>query len=121
MIEPWVAPKDIAAVIAEELTGVSDSKKVRYVASEELSGNDLVQTIGNTIQNPGLKWLEITDGQLAAFLLQNGMSQQTAKLFLEMNKGRADGTIYSDYYLNRPVLSETKLDDFMVDFIKVYY
>ncbi|OCA77085.1 hypothetical protein BBI01_01075 [Chryseobacterium artocarpi] len=120
VVEPWVAPKDIAAVIAEELTGVSDGKKVRYVVSEELSGNDLVQTIGSAIQNPGLNWLEITDGQLAVSLLQNGMSQQTAKLFLEMNKGRADGTIYSEYYLNKPVLSETKLDDFMVDFIKVY-
>lgn len=121
VMEPWAAPVDIAAEITKVLTDSASGKTARYIVSEILSGNTLVQAIGSAIGNPELKWGQITDEQLAASLSQNGMPQKTVNLFLEMNKGRENGSIYSDYYQHQSELGKTKLKDFLItDFMKVY-
>lgn len=46
---PWVSPIDIAAVIAEEIATPLIGRKVRYVASEELTGNETASILGVAI------------------------------------------------------------------------
>ena len=52
---PWVSPIDIAAAIAEEITTPLQGRKIRYVASEELSCNEIATTIGTAVGKPYLK------------------------------------------------------------------
>ncbi len=49
VVNVWVSPLDIAAAIAEEITSNFTGRKVRYVASEEITYNDLAIILGKAI------------------------------------------------------------------------
>ena len=51
----WVSPLDIAAAIAEEIVSPLQGRKIRYVASEELSCNEVAGILGNAIGKPDMK------------------------------------------------------------------
>src|SRR5260221_10810741 len=61
---PWASPIDIAAAIAKEITTPLTGKKVQYVASEELTCNEVAGILGDAIGKPDLQWSLITDEQL---------------------------------------------------------
>lgn len=118
--EPWVAPADIAAVIAGEMEMPFEGRTIRYIASDEVSPNELAQLLGNAIGKPDLQWVEITDEQMLQGLLAAGMNPQTAKGYVDMNVGRRDGSLYEDYFLHRPELGKNKLAAFANDFAAAY-
>lgn len=117
--EPWVSPDDIAAVIAEEMEKPFEGRSVRYIASDEVSPNELAGILGEAIGKT-VKWVEITDEQTLNGLVAAGMNPQTAKGFMEMNAGRRNGKLYDDYFKHRPVLGKTKLKDFARDFATAF-
>ena len=119
--EPWVSPLDIAAVIAKEMEKPFDSRKIRYIASDEVSPNEVAKILGKAIGMPDLKWFVIPDEQLLNGLIATGMNPQIAKGFVEMNAGRRDGVLQEDYYRNRPKLGKVKLTDFAKEFAVVYH
>ncbi|MDJ1467322.1 NAD(P)H-binding protein [Xanthocytophaga flava] len=114
--EPWVEPADIAAVIAEEMESPFEGRSIRYIASDEVSPNELAKILGNAIGKSDLQWIEISDEQMLQGLLAAGMSPETAKGYVEMNVGRRDGSLYEDYFKHRPELGKVKLTDFAKDF-----
>lgn len=116
----WVSPKDIAAAIAEELESTSFARKVRYVASEELTCQQVAQLIGEAIGKPYLKWVLISDKQMTDAVKQIGASDQVAQDLAQMNKVTHDGSLFEDYYRNRPVFGKTKMKDFAVEFAERY-
>ena len=118
--EPWVSPLDIAAVIAEEMETPFEGRKVRYIASDEASPNELASILGKAIGKPGLKWLAIPDEQLLNGMIAAGMNPNIAKGMVEMNAGRRGGVLYEDYMRNKPVLGNVKLKDFAREFAAVY-
>ena len=118
--EPWVAPQDIAAVIAEEMEKPFDGMEIRYIASDEVSPNDVAKTLGEAIGKPDLKWQVIPDEQLLNGMLASGMNPKVAKGFVEMDAARRGGVLYEDYYRNRPGLESTKLKDFAREFAAAY-
>ncbi len=118
--EPWVSPLDIAAVITEEMEKPFEGRTIRYIASDEVSPNEIAKTLGQSIGKPALKWQVIPDEQYLDGLLKAGMNPQTAKGFTEMNASRRGGILYEDYYRNKPVLGKTKLTDFAREFETVY-
>ena len=118
--EPWVAPADIAGVIAEEMETPFEGRTVRYIASDEVSPNEVAAILGGAIGKPDVKWLAIADEQFMNALLGVGMNPQAAKGLTEMNAGRRSGVLYEDYKRNKPVLSKTKLGDFAIDFAAAY-
>jgi uncharacterized protein YbjT (DUF2867 family) len=117
--EPWVSPLDIASVIAEEMELPFNGRSVRYIASEEISPNDIAGILGTAIGEPGLKWLVIPDEDFQQGLLKAGFNLTIAKGLTEMNAGRRD-KLYDDYYQHRPVLGSNKLIEFAKDFAHVY-
>lgn len=119
--EPWVSPIDIASAIAEEMEKPFNGREIRYVASEEISPNEIAETLGEAIGQPDLKWLKISDEDLLNNLINAGMNPQTAKGFVEMNAARKGNILYEDYFKNRPVLGKIKVKDFAKDFAKVYF
>lgn len=117
---PWVSPLDIAEAIAEELT-TPTGKKVRYVASEELTGNESAAILGAAIGNPDLKWVLVSDEQVLEGLINAGMQPKIAKGLVEMYAGLYNGILGEDYYQNRPAeMGKTKLADYAKDFARKY-
>ena len=117
--EPWVSPLDIAAVIAEEIEKPFDGREIRYIASDEVSPNEVAKILGEAIGKPDLKWLVIPDEQLLNGMIAAGMNPKTAKGFVEMNAGRRNA-LYEDYNRNKPTLGKVKLKDFAKEFAGVY-
>jgi uncharacterized protein YbjT (DUF2867 family) len=117
---PWVAPKDIAAAIAEEITTPRADKKVIYVASEELTCNEVAGILGAAIGKPDLQWSLITDEQLQNRYETIGMNKTIAAGLVEMQANMHDGPFYDDYYLNKPVLGKVKMTDFAKDFAAAF-
>jgi uncharacterized protein YbjT (DUF2867 family) len=118
---PWVSPNDIAEAIAEELTTPLDGKKIRYVASEELSGHQTAKILGEAIGIPDLKWKLISDEQTLNGLIGVGMQPKIAKGLVEMYAGLYSGLLAEDYYKNRPaVLGKTKLADYAKEFAVIF-
>lgn len=118
--EPWVSTWDIAAVIAEEIEKPFTGREIRYIASDEVSPNEVAQILGEAIGNPSLKWLVASDEQILNGMIAAGMNPKTAKGLVEMNAGRRNGVLYEDYYRNRPTLGKVKVKDFAKDFALMY-
>ena len=118
--EPWVSPVDIAAVIAAEMEQPFAGRTIRYIASEELSPNEVAAILGEAIGKPDLKWVAITDEQMLQGMIGMGMNPGIAKGLVEMNAGRRGGVLYEDYNQHRPILSKTKLKEYAKEFAAVY-
>ena len=118
--EPWVSPLDIAAVIAEEMEKPFDGNEVRYIASDEVSPNEVAKILGEAIGKPDLKWLVIPDEQMLNGMKAAGMNPHIAKGFVEMNASRLSGVLYEDYNRNKPNLGKVKLKEFAKEFAGAY-
>jgi len=118
--KPWVSPLDIAAVIAEEIEKPFEGRTIRYIASEEISSNEVASILGEAIGKPDLKWLVIPDEQLLKGMIAAGMNPDIAKGLVEMNAAIHSGLLYEDYYRNRPTLGKTKLKEWAKEFAAAY-
>ena len=118
--KPWVSPLDIAAAVAEELVTPFEGRKIRYVASDEISCNELASLLGAAIGKPDLKWVVIPDEQLLNGMLSTGMNPKVAAGLVEMNAGMNNGALYEDYYRNKPTLGKVKLAEYAKEFAVVY-
>ena len=118
--EPWVSPLDIAAVIAEEIEKPFEGRTIRYIASEELSPNEVAHILGEAIGKPNLKWVIISDEQMLKGMVAAGMNPDVAKGLVEMNTGRRSGVLGEDYNRHKPTLGKVKLREFAKEFAAVY-
>ena len=118
--KPWVSPLDIAVAVAEELITPFTGRKVRYVASDEISCNDLASLLGAAIGKPDLKWVVIPDEQMLQGMIGAGMNPKIAAGLVEMNASTNTGVLYEDYYRNRPTLGNHKLKDYAMEFAEIY-
>lgn len=120
-IVPWVSPKDIAAAIAEEIATPLAGRRVRYVASDERSGNDTASVLGAAIGKPDLKWVVISDEQTQSGLEAIGMNPRIAAGMVEMYVGFHSGVLSEDYYRNKPKdMGKVKLEDFAEEFAAAF-
>jgi len=118
--EPWVSPLDIAAVIAEEMGKPFEGRTIRYIASEELSPNEVARILGEAIGKPDLKWVIISDEQMLKGMLASGLNPNVAKGLVEMNAGRRSGVLGEDYNRNKPILGKVKLKEWAKTFAELY-
>lgn len=112
----FVAPEDIASAVAEELESSDIGPAVRYVASEELSCNEVASILGEAIGNPDLQWELISDEQARQNLEKAGLPPRSCELLVELQAGHHKGLIAEDYYKYKPTLGKVKLKDFVKDF-----
>ncbi|SJZ98366.1 NmrA family NAD(P)-binding protein [Sediminibacterium ginsengisoli] len=118
--EPWVSPLDVADVIVEEMDQPFAGRTVRYVASDEVSPNEIAKVLGNEIGKPDLEWKVIPDEQLLNNWLGIGFNKQVAEGFIELQRSQGDGSLYEDYYQHQPTFGKIKLADFAKEFALVY-
>jgi uncharacterized protein YbjT (DUF2867 family) len=117
----WVSPIDIAAAVAEELINTVAGRKIRYVVSDELSGNETAAILGEGIGKPDLKWKLIPGEQWLGNLKAIGMNPAIAAGLVEMFESQHKGLLTEDYYLNKPAsFGKVKMKDFASDFAQVY-
>lgn len=117
----WVSPHDIASAITEEMNAPQTGRKVRYVAGDELTCQEIATVLGNAIGKPYLKWVLISDKQMTDAFTKLGVSETNAKAFTEMNAAMHNGSLFKDYFKNRPaVLGATKINDFAKEFAIKY-
>jgi uncharacterized protein YbjT (DUF2867 family) len=119
--EPWVAAKDIAASIAEEMEKPFAGRSVHYLASDEMSPNEVAQILGEAIGEPGLAWKPIPREQMLSSMLASGMNEWIANGFMDMQAAQESGLLYEDFYLNKPVLGTTKFVDFAREFAEEFH
>jgi len=118
---PWVSPIDIAAAVAEELTEPT-GVKIRYVASEELHGNETAKVLGAAIGLPDLQWKLITDHEALSNLTSIGMNPKIAAGLVEMYGALQTGLLAEDYFNNRPTeMGKVKLADYAKQFAQAYH
>lgn len=118
--EPWVSPLDIADAIAQEIESPFEGRTVRYVASDEVSPNEIAKTLGEAIGKPDLTWQVIPDQQLLENWLNIGFNAQVAHGFVELQASQGTGALYEDYARHKPILGKVKLTDFAKEFAKAY-
>jgi len=117
----WVAPTDIAAAVAEELETPLTGRKVRYVASDELTCNETASILGAAIGKPDLKWIIIPSEEMQSGLIAAGMHPDIAAGIVEMYASSQSGPLLEDYFRNRPaVMGKVKMTDFAKEFATVY-
>lgn len=118
----WVSPKDIAAAVAEELeTPPVSNRTVRYVASDEVTGNETASILGAAIGKPDLKWVLISNEQTQNGLETVGMNADAAAAMVEMFASQHSGALMEDFYRNRPtVMGKVKVTDFAKEFAAAF-
>lgn len=119
-VVPWASPLDIASAIVEEIEKPFNGRSVRYVASEELTCNEVAKILGEAIGKPYLKWGVLPDKQILKAMLKMKMNETVAKGLVEMNAAQHNGKLFEDYYQNKPVLGKVKLTDFAKEFAAVF-
>jgi uncharacterized protein YbjT (DUF2867 family) len=119
--EPWVSPLDIADAVAEEMEKPFMGRKVRYVASDEVSPNEIAKALGESIGKADLEWKVISDEELLNNWLHIGFNEQVAKGFVETQASQGSGILYEDYYQHQLVLGKVKLADFAKEFAVAYH
>jgi len=117
---PLVHTSDIAAVALQELLNPSfKGNSVRYILSDERTGNEIAEVLGKAI-GKALSWVVFTDEQQLQGLLGAGVPPTHASLYVEMGAASRTGIMQEDMLKNRPALSPTKLEDFAKEFAAAY-
>ncbi|MCE7065055.1 NmrA family NAD(P)-binding protein [Dyadobacter sp. CY326] len=117
-----VAPEDIAAAVAEEFEKTPVARNIRYVASDELTCNEVARILGEAIGQPDLKWIVVPGEQVQSRLEAAGMPPRMAASLVELQAGHHSGRIAEDYFRNRPAqLGNIKTTDFAKDFAAAFH
>ena len=119
--EPWVSPLDIAATIAQEIDKPFAGRSVHYLASDEVSPNEVAQIVGEAIGCPDLTWTVMSDEQMLADMLKAGMNEWIAQGFVAMQAAQRSGRLYEDFYRHKPPFGNTKFNEFAKEFAQVYH
>lgn len=119
---PIVSPADIADVALEELLALNFAgHSVRYLASDEVSTDQIATALGNAIGKPDLNWVLFTDEQSLEGMLQAGLHPEIAKNYTEMGHALNAGIMTEDYYKHQPsAKGKIKLADFAKVFGEEY-
>ena len=73
--EPWVAAEDIAITISDEMEKPFEGRSVHYLASDEVSPNEVAQILSEAIAEPDLTWKVISREQMLSRMLDTGMNE----------------------------------------------
>ena len=92
---PMIAARDIGNVAAEALLHptVRGKQTRELLGPRDLTYNEVATIIGRAIGKPDLKYVQAPDDQFRSVLVQMGMSDQFARLLLEMTTALNSGSM----------------------------
>ncbi|GAB3538781.1 NAD(P)H-binding protein [Spirosoma fluminis] len=104
---------DIAEVALQELLNLDfTGQRVRYISSDERTGSEIANVLGEAIGKPDLPWVVFSDEQSTQGFLQAGFSPEMAQNYTWLGQSMRDGTMQADFFRNKPVYGKIKLDEF---------
>ena len=104
---------DIADVAIHELLTMGfTGHQVRYIASDERTGAEIAQVLGEAVGKPETPWVVFSDEQSLEGMKSAGMSEEMADSYTEMGKSIRDGKMQADFFRNKPAYGRVKLEDF---------
>lgn len=104
---------DIADVALHELLTLGFTRhQVRYIASDERTGPEIAQVLGEAIGKPETPWVVFTDAQNLEGMKGAGMSEEMADSYTTMGKSMREGRMQADFFDNKPAYGKMKLEDF---------
>ena len=118
--EPWVSPLDIASAVAEEIEQPFIGRTIRYIASDEVSPNEMAKALGEAIGKPELKWVVISDEEFLEGMLTAGLNPQVAKDMTETYASQRGGALFEDFYRHKPTFGKVKFKDFVKEFATAF-
>ena len=116
-------PHDIADAAADALDTLTfKGRNIKYIVSDEKTGKETAQLLGNAIGKPDLQWVQFSDEQLLGALLQNGFSQNAAQHYIvDMGIAIREGILDKHYHQNTyEVVGKRRFADFANEFAFVY-
>jgi len=115
-------PHDIADAAAEAINTLSfKGKQIQYVVSDELTGGELAQTLGDALGKPNLPWVVMNDDQIIQGAMQGGFSKHMAENFAEMGRAIGEGRIWEQYYADKAnAFGSRKFADFAKELGAIY-
>lgn len=118
-----VHPSDIADFAAHELLGLSfRGKSIRYIASDERTTTEVAAILGRAIGKPDLSWINFSDKDTLAGMIQMGLPEEIARNYTEMGSAMRSGEMESDYNKNRPsVFGKSKLESYATSVFATAY
>lgn len=120
---PLTHPGDIAEAAFQAIDRMAFSgKKVQYIVSDERTGFEIAGLLGEAVGKTGVKWIEFSDEQLLSALMQNGFSEQMAKVYMvEIGIALRDGSFSEDFRKHKHLSAGgTSFQKFAGDFASVY-
>lgn len=104
---------DIAEVALHELLTLGfTGHQVRYIASDERTGAEIAQVLGEAIGKPETPWVVFSDTQSLEGMKGAGMSEEMAASYTTMGKSLREGRMQADFFKNKPAYGKIKLEDF---------
>jgi uncharacterized protein YbjT (DUF2867 family) len=93
---PMIATSDIGTVAADVLLHPTiRGKQVRELHGQrDLTYTEVTAILGNTIGKPDLRYVHLTGDQFRGVLVQMGMSEQSARLLVEMTDALNSGKMH---------------------------
>ncbi|RYJ44443.1 SDR family oxidoreductase [Flavobacterium beibuense] len=112
-----VHPRDIAAVIAEELENKNSTNKIRYAISDIRTPQEVAAVLGSAIGKPELPWVQFTDEQLIEGMTQAGLPLDIAEMYTDMGRGLGNGRIQEHFNTtDGKAKGKIKLEEFAKEF-----
>ncbi len=118
-----VAPADIAAAAAEELTApdTEPGHTIRYVASDERTPDEIAQSLGAAIGKPDLPWVTFTNEALKSSMEQRGLPAHIIENSMQLGNSIHNGALRENYILHKPArMGRVKLADFANEFAAAF-
>lgn len=116
-------PLDIANVAFDSIHNKNfDGKPYKYVVSDEITGKEIAEKLGNAVGKPDLKWVQFPDEEMFQSLLQQGMTEQMATTYIiDMGIALRNGTLLETYFNEKnELLGKIKFDEFAKAFAIAY-
>jgi len=120
---PMIATADIAAVAAAALRERNWRGAVvrELLGPRDLSYTDVTATIGATIGQPDLQYVQLPDEELTAILTDAaGFSRDFASLFVEFNQALSEGRLHSLEGRNESNTTPTEFEEFAAELAAAY-
>ncbi len=101
-----VHPEDLADEAAREMQDSSAlGRGFRYVASDEKRTDEIARILGAAIGMKDLRWVDRSDKDAFREMVESGIPEEIAAGYAEMGAALRKGSMTSDYFQHRPVLS----------------
>jgi uncharacterized protein YbjT (DUF2867 family) len=115
-------PSDIADAATAFLDHLRfEGKTIKYVASDEKTGQEIAQILGSAVGQPNLPWITFPDDDLQKAMVGNGFSEHMASNFVKMGAAIREGKLFADYEKNtEKIEGKISFETFASQFASVY-